>query len=63
MPSRRLEDRVRQLCAKAITARGPELERTLEELQAALHEHIGKMRKMTAEKLLGKKEDGNRRSG
>jgi len=39
------------------------LERTLEELQAALHEHIGKMRKMTAEKLLGKKEDGNRRSG
>ena len=36
---RRLEDRIRELCAKALIARGPELHLILEDLKSALHEH------------------------
>lgn len=36
---RRLEDRIRELCAKTLTTRGPELDSALEDLKSALHEH------------------------
>ena len=58
VPSRRLEDRIRQLCARAVTAQGSELDRTLVDLQSALHEHIERLRRMTATKLVG---DGGER--
>ncbi|MCU1296276.1 MAG: hypothetical protein JWO91_554 [Acidobacteriaceae bacterium] len=43
---RRLEDRVRELCAKlsALRESDPELEPTIKELRTALREHIRKMR-------------------
>jgi hypothetical protein len=45
VPSR-LEDRIQQLCDKALAMSDadPELQSTLRELAAALHEHIGRIR-------------------
>lgn len=42
---RRLEDRIRELCARVIIARGQESERKLEELKVALAEHTERIRK------------------
>lgn len=50
---RRLEDRIRDLCAQAIAADGgPELDVIIPELRRAIHEHIERLRKKAAEKLL-----------
>jgi uncharacterized coiled-coil protein SlyX len=48
--SHRLEDRIKELCAKAITLpdSSPELNKVLKELQTALHEHTQRLRKMVA---------------
>jgi len=59
MPSRRLEDRIRDLCAKAATASDAETVQVLQELRQALHEHARHLRAMAAEKLTG----GTQRSG
>ncbi len=39
MPARRLEDRIRELCARALFEREPEWRDTIHELQLAIHEH------------------------
>jgi hypothetical protein len=49
---RRLEDRIRELCAKALIVRGPELEPILSALKAALHEHSEKLRNIAGIKLV-----------
>lgn len=59
MAGRRLEDRIRELCAKAATARDAETVQVLQELRDALHEHARHLRAMAAEKLTG----GARASG
>lgn len=46
--ARRLEDRIRDLCAKAVAAGSGELNPILSELQAALHEHTQRLRRMAA---------------
>ncbi len=51
MPSVQLKDRIRELCAKAISATGAELDATLAELQKALHQHTEELRKQIADKL------------
>jgi hypothetical protein len=51
VPSRRLEDRIRELCARALSASGAELEPLISELQAALREHNSRLRKLAADKL------------
>jgi hypothetical protein len=48
---RRLEDRIRELCAMAVTAEQPELEIILAELQSALREHTERLRRLAAAKL------------
>ena len=53
MPGRRLEDRIRELCAKAATASDDETLEVLQELRRALHEHARQLRAMAAEKLTG----------
>jgi hypothetical protein len=40
MPTRRLEDRVRELCARALDEKDPEWSATIHQLQLAIHEHI-----------------------
>lgn len=42
--ARRLEDRIRSLCAHALVAQEPELNVILSDLQGALHEHAERLR-------------------
>jgi len=45
----RLDDRIRELCAKAIiTEDAGELRQVLRELRAAIHEHTTRLRKLAA---------------
>jgi len=60
VPSRRLEDRICQLCSKVVEAEGHDVEAAISELKAGLHEHTERLRKMVTENLL-KKERPNRR--
>lgn len=53
MPSRRLDDRIRALCARAASAHDSESEAVLEELKAALSEHTKRLRRLAAQKLVG----------
>jgi hypothetical protein len=47
--SQRLEDRIKQLCAKALsTPESPALNEVLKQLQNALHEHTNRLRNMVA---------------
>jgi hypothetical protein len=47
--TRRLEDRIRRLCADAVTISDPtELNSTLEQLTAALQNHIDRLRQVAA---------------
>jgi hypothetical protein len=52
---RPLEERIRQLCEKAIDADTKDFNAVLTELQAALSEHTERMRTMALEKLGPKK--------
>jgi hypothetical protein len=45
MPFRRLEDRIRDLCVKAVASETEEFKLVLEQLNAALHEHTQRLRK------------------
>ena len=62
MPTRRLDDRIRQLCAEiAKTPAGsgplsPEVEATLQELLGAIHEKTERVRSLAARKLLRAKD-------
>jgi hypothetical protein len=48
MPQR-LDDRIKELCAKAITTPpSPQLDEILTELKSSLHEHTERMRKAAA---------------
>jgi hypothetical protein len=46
-----LEDRIRHLCTRAVSADDSEAEAILAELRAALHEHIRFTRQLTAATL------------
>jgi hypothetical protein len=49
----RLEDRIKQLCAKALsTPESPELNEVLKQLQDALHEHTDRLRDMVASRRI-----------
>jgi hypothetical protein len=54
---RRLEDRIRVLCARTVSAPEAELAPIIAELKAALHEHTQRLRKLAAAKLLRKNAD------
>ena len=51
VPARRLEDRIRELCRKALTANKSELREVLSDLRLALHEHTERLRKVAIMKL------------
>jgi hypothetical protein len=55
MPSRRLEDRIRELCSKCVNAKDTaELQSAIEKLKIALREHTNRLRELAARKLLQK---------
>lgn len=68
MPTRRLDDRIRKLCAeiaKTPTGRGPlspKIEATLQELLTAIHEKTERIRTLAAKKLL-QTTDQNEKAG
>ncbi len=47
MPARRLEDRIRELCARALIERGPDFVTTMHELQRAIQEHVLRITNLT----------------
>jgi hypothetical protein len=50
---RRLEDRIRDLCANAVASQdSPEFHEVFEQLRAALHEHNERLRKSSTEPQL-----------
>jgi len=51
VPSRRLEDRIRELCTKAVDAETEDFQPVLEELKAALREHTERLRQLAVKKL------------
>jgi hypothetical protein len=51
MRARRLEDRIRELCARAVAAKDAELGTIFFALQDSLHEHNNRLRKLAAAKL------------
>ena len=53
----RLEDRIRELCAKALTAQEPELHAIFHALRSALREHTERLRRLATAKLVSI--DGN----
>jgi hypothetical protein len=56
VPARRLEDRIRELCHKSLTADHSELDEVFSELRSCLHEHSERLRKMMVLKLAHKKD-------
>jgi len=48
VPGRRLEDKIRDLCARAVYEQGADWRRTVRELQAAIQEHVLRMANTTA---------------
>ncbi len=56
VPGRRLEDRIRDLCARAVYEQGAEWSRTVSELQTAIQEHLLRLANTTALTLVGKPE-------
>ena len=57
MPGRRLEDKIRDLCARAVYEQGAQWSRTVTELQTAIQEHVLRLANMTtAVTVIGKPE-------
>ena len=57
VPSRRLEDRIRELCHKAVTANDSELAQVISELQSSLRDHAERLRQMVILKLSNRRDD------
>jgi hypothetical protein len=56
MVSRRLDDRIRELCATVVSAQEEEVEPTIHELKQALREHTARLRRLAASKIVEAKE-------
>ncbi len=59
-PARRLEDRIRNLCGKAVPQTDSELAEVLFDLRAALHEHTQRFRELIT---IGRRTPYNDRRG
>jgi len=55
MPSRRLEDRIRELSARALDESSPQWDLTVHQLQLAMQEHFLRLANMTAAATVGGK--------
>jgi hypothetical protein len=58
VPSRRLEDRIRELCAKAVAEDEPaDFSEIMQKLRESLREHANRLRELAARKLRPKGRD------
>jgi hypothetical protein len=62
MQSRRLDDRIRHLCAQVSEASNGELDAVLQELLGSIHEKIERLRCIAANQLLAGKRIKERRA-
>jgi hypothetical protein len=62
MHTRRLDDRIRHLCARVTEASNGELEAVLQELLSAIHQKIERLRSLAAHQLLRRKPVTDRRA-
>jgi hypothetical protein len=62
MRARRLEDRIRELCAHAVIEQEPELSTVLARLRAALTEHSTRLRAKAMERLVSGEPKERRRA-
>jgi len=53
MPARRLEDRIRELCARALYTQGREWSETVHQLQLAIQEHALRVANLTSAATIG----------
>jgi len=54
IPSRRLDDRIRELCTDAVTAKNsPQVKSILSELQSTIHQYTRRLRARAAGILIG----------
>ena len=56
---RRLEDRIRELCSLALTAQESELDAILSALRSTLREHVERLRRLAAARLVSIEGNGN----
>jgi len=54
MPTRRLEDRIRELCARAVYEKGSEWQATVGELQNAIREQMLRVANLSAAATVGR---------
>jgi len=54
MAARRLEDRIRELCARALYEKEPEWSATVAELQLAIQEHAMRVGNLAVAAVVGK---------
>ena len=59
VPYRRLEDRIRDLCSKAIASDDSEFASVMSELRSAMREHIEKIRTLAVRQLAGERPRGD----
>lgn len=62
MHTRRLDDRIRHLCARITEASNDQLEAILQELLSAVHEKVERLRGLVANQFLGGKTAKDRRT-
>jgi hypothetical protein len=61
MPSRRLEDRIREICARLLVEEEPQWSSTAHDLQSALQEYILRMNNLATAVFLAGARTGERR--
>ena len=58
--SRRLEDRIRELCSKAVSSDDSEFSTVMSELRAAMREHVERIRTRAVRQLAGERPRGDK---
>ena len=59
VPSHRSEERIRDLCAKAVSSNEAELRSIMSELRSTMREHIEKIRTLAVRQLAGERPCGD----
>jgi hypothetical protein len=59
VPSHRSEDRIRELCSKAVSSDDTEFPGVLCELRSAIHQHVQRIRTLAVRELAGKRPRGD----
>jgi len=60
MPSHRFEDRIRELCSKAVSSDDTEFPGVLSELRSAIHQHVQRIRTLAVRELAGERPRGDK---